>query len=108
MEIQRASSFGFLAVQLGIKPVSRIAYRIEDDGFIVWDLATAMAYRLRQGDPNPQIRSFVIPENVRKILAASDDELTKRLKENWLDVWSDERETIFTELNYRGISTVGL
>jgi hypothetical protein len=108
MEIQRASSFGFLAMQLGIKPVSRITYRIEEDGFIVWDLETATAYRIRQGDPNPQVRSFVIPENIKQIIAASDEELKERLKQSWLAGWSDERETIFTELNYRGISTLGL
>ena len=44
---------GFLAVQLGIKPISRIAYWIEDDGLIVWDLGTRNCLQDQTRRPEP-------------------------------------------------------
>ena len=108
MEIHHAADFGLMAQKLGIKPDSRVAYRFTDYGVVIWDLATGNEYTVRQGDPNPSVRRFQLPLNVKRIIEASDDDLKKRYSASWEDGWSDERETIFTELTYRGISALGL
>jgi hypothetical protein len=51
---------------------------------------------------------FQLPPKIKSIIDATDDGLKKRLSESWKDGWSDERETIFTELTYRDVSVLGL
>ena|SRR5579862_5100246 len=108
MEIQRAANLGVIHQSLGIKPDSRISYQLTDYGFVIWDLATGTEYTIRQGQSKPSVARFELPQNITNIIAASDDDLKQRWIDSWLDGWTDERRTIFTELAYRGISTLGL
>jgi len=97
-----------LAQKLGIKPDARVAYQLTNQGVVIWDLTTGNEYTVAQGDPNPAVGRFTVPQKIKDIIGATDDVLKKRLSESWRDGWSDERETIFTELTYRGISVLGL
>jgi hypothetical protein len=108
MEIHRAAEFGLLTQKLGIKPDVRVAYRLTNTGVVIWDLSSGHEYVVRHGDPNPSAGQFALPQNIKAIIEATDEALKKRLSESWMDGWSDERETIFTELIYRGISVLGL
>jgi len=108
MEIHRAANLGLMQQKLGIDPDARITYRLTEHGVVIWDLATEKQYTVTQGNPNPSVARFQLPQKVKDIVSASDDQLKKRWAESWIDGWSEERETIFTELAYRGISTLGL
>jgi hypothetical protein len=108
MEIQRAANLGLMQQKLGIDSNARITYRLTENGIVILDLATETRYTVTQGDPNPSVVRFQLPQNIKDIISASDDQLKKRWSESWPAGWSDERETIFTELTYRGISALGL
>ena len=108
MEIQLAANLGLIHRQLGIDSNACITYRLTDNGIVIWDLATETRYTVTRGDPNPSVAQFQLLQNIKDITSASDDQLKKRWAESWQEGWSDERETIFTELTYRGINTLGI
>jgi hypothetical protein len=43
-----------------------------------------------------------------KQTTATDEQLKQRWSASKRDGWSDERETIFTELTFRGVNMLGL
>lgn len=108
MEIQRAASLGLLHQKLGIDPNARVAFKLIDTGVVILDLATETAYTVIYGNPEPAITPFQLSQNVKNIVAATDVQLKQRWSESKRDGWSDERETIFTELTYRGVNMLGL
>jgi hypothetical protein len=108
MEIQRAASLGLLHQKLGIDPNARVAFKLIDTGVVILDLATETAYTVIYGNPQPAIIPFQLSQNVKNIVAATDEQLKQRWSESKRDGWSDERETIFTELTYRGVNMLGL
>ncbi len=97
-----------MAQQLSIEPNARISYQMTQTGVVIWDFSTGNKYTITQGDPNAAVSTFEVPQKVKQIIDATDDDLKKRYSASWLDGWSDERETIFTELTYRGINALGL
>jgi hypothetical protein len=108
MEIQRAANLGLIHQKLGIDSDARITYKLTANGVVIWDLATETQYTVTHGDPKPLVAGFQVPQNIKDIISASDDQLKKRWSESRQDGWSGERETIFTELTYRDISMLGL
>jgi hypothetical protein len=108
MEIHPAASLGLMHQKLGIDSKARITYKLTDSGIVIWDLTGGIRYTITQGDPNPSAAQFHIPQNINDIISTSTDQLKKRWAVSWLDGWSDERETIFTELAYRGEDMLGL
>ncbi len=108
MEIQRAANLGLIHQKLGIDSDARITYKLTANGVVIWDLATETQYTVTYGDPNPSVARSQVPQNIKDIISASDDQLKKRWSESRQDGWSGERETIFTELTYRDISMLGL
>jgi hypothetical protein len=108
MQIQRAANLGLVHQELGIDSDARITYELTANGVIIWDLATETQYRLTYGDPKPSAARIQVPQNIKDLISASDDQLKNRWRESRQDGWSDERETIFTELTYRGIRMLGL
>jgi hypothetical protein len=108
MQIHRAVNLGLIQQELGIDPNGRITYRLTANAVVIWDLATETRYTVTQGNPNPSVARFQLPQKIKDSISASDYQLKKRWSESWEDGWSDERETIFTELTYCGISTLGL
>ena len=108
MEIQRATNLGQLHVTLGIAPDSRVAFKMTDAGVIIWDLETETQFIIAFGATSPTAVPFQLSQQIKAIIEAQDDQLKKRWSESWRDGWSEERETIFTELTFRGISVLGL
>jgi hypothetical protein len=108
MEIHRAAEFGLLGQKLGIKPRhSRVTYQMTEHGVVIWDLAEGKKYTVVRGNPNATMVPFDVPSNIQKIIGATDDALKKRYSESWQDGWSEERETLFTELNLPGNQRTG-
>jgi hypothetical protein len=108
MEIHRAVELGQLYRSLGIDRDARVSYRISAGGVVISDIGAATQYTITQGNTRPSVARFEVPGYVVEIISATDDQLKRRWSETWLDGWSDERETIFTELTYRGVSMLGL
>ncbi len=109
MEIHRAVSLGMLHRQLGINPDARISYEPIPGGVAVWDLETETEHTVNM-DKVAKIsssRRALTPE-LQQVINGSDDDLKRRFSESWMAGWSEERETIFTELTFRGISTLDL
>lgn len=107
MEIQRAKHFGQIIRQLGIDPDTRLTYERTATGLMFWDLNSGQAYTVNFGQP-PTVRPFVVPEAVRAIIGMTDEQLKKQWSDSWMDGWSEDRETIFTELTFRGISILDI
>lgn len=108
MEIQRAANLGLMHQKLGIDSDARITLRFTANSVVIWDLATENQYTVTNGNPNPSVARSQVPQNIKNVISASDDQLKKRWSESRQDGWSGERETIFTELTCRGISMLGL
>ena len=97
--------------QLGISPKARILLELtatSPSGAFIWDLNTGNTFRVvRAGSSVSVDRGYTeVPQFVQDIMAASDEDLKNR----WLSNmgWDDVRETIFSELNFRGINILTL
>jgi hypothetical protein len=106
MEIQRASNLGPLHQKLGIAPDARVSYHLTQVGVTVWDIATGTAHTVHANTGTVTTEKFLVPKQVNEIIEATDMELQRRWTENREQAWGDLRQTIFTELNFRGISVV--
>ncbi len=107
MQIQRAASLGLLHQQLGIASNARVSFQITDTGVTVWDLETETRYTVGKGMGNATAIPFTLDQQVKNIIGCTDDELKERFAKTSADGWRGERETIFTELTFRGISVLG-
>jgi hypothetical protein len=106
MEIQQASNLGLLQRTLKIKPDARITMRLTSEGADVWDLSTGNIYRVTPG--NVSVEMHAVPPDVLEIIAASDETLRKHLRDTWQQGWTEERQTMFTELVFRGVDVINL
>jgi len=106
MEIQRAVSLGPLHQKLGIAPDARVCYQLTPDGVTVWDITTGTAHAVHAKTGTVTRDKFLVPKQVKDIIEATNTELLRRWSEDRKQAWGDLRQTIFTELNYRGISIV--
>ncbi len=106
MEIHRAANLGPLYQKLGIVPDARVCYQLTPDGVTVWDIATGTAHAIHAKTGIVTTEKFLVPKQVKEIIEATDTELSRRWSDNREQAWSDMRQTIFTELNFRGISVV--
>jgi hypothetical protein len=106
MEIQRASNLGPLHQKLGISPGGRVCYQLTPDGVTLWDIDTGTAHAIQARTGTVTTEKFLVPKQVKEIIEATDTELLRRWSENRKQAWGDLRQTIFTELNFRGISIV--
>jgi hypothetical protein len=93
--------------KLEIDPNARVAYKLIDTGVVILDLATETAYTVIYGNPQPAVIPFQLSQNIKNIISATDEQLKERWSESKRDGWSDERETVFTELAYRGVNMLG-
>jgi hypothetical protein len=102
MEIHRAQEFGLLAQKLGIAPDARVAYQLTRNGIVLRDLETSTQFTvLESGEVLEE--DFNVPDNLKRIFKASDKDLKKQWDDSWEQGWTDERETMFTELVRRGV-----
>ena len=107
MQYQQAVRLGKLHQQLGLPANTRIQLNITTQGTIgafIWDLETGNTYGVVQGSVIRGIRE--VPQHVKDIIAATDEDLKKR----WLSTegWDEVRETVFSELAFRGIDILKL
>jgi len=94
--------------QLGIPAKARIFFQITTEGTIdafIWDLESGSTYVVVYGNQPIKGRREV-PQHVKRIIAATDEDLKKQ----WLSTmgWDEERETVFSELSFRGFNILKL
>jgi hypothetical protein len=104
MQIQRGVQLGMLHQQLGIDANSRIAFQLIPTGVVIWDFGAAKRFTVDGTVPSVVEQDFVVPDRIKQIFAASDEQLEKRWKDGFLEGWTDEQETIFSELVFRGVN----
>lgn len=107
MQINRGVQLGLLQQQLGIDANARISVQLTQAGAVyIWDFGTGTQFIFDGNLQNVTVTKnhFEVPKRMQEIFNASDTELKKRWDEGWLDGWTDERETIFTELVMRGVN----
>lgn len=106
MKIDRAMSLGLLRQQLGINPDARISFKLVPGGVLVWDLETEIEHTANMGNLSSSRRA--LPPEIRRVINASDEDLRREFSSSFMDGWTEERETMFTELAFRGINALGL
>ncbi len=106
MEIHRAANLGPLHQKLGIAPDARVCYQQTPDGVTVWNITSGTAHAVHAKTGTVTTEKFLVPKQVMEIIEATDTELLRRWSENRKQAWGDLRQTIFTELSFRGISIV--
>jgi hypothetical protein len=90
--------------QLGIDANSRISFQLKQTGVIIWNFDTGTRHTVDGTVPSVTEDHLEVPRRMKDIFSASDEQLKKHWDENWLDGWTDERETIFSELCMRGVN----
>jgi hypothetical protein len=107
VEIQRASNLGPVQQKLGLDPNARICCKVTSIGVTVWDISTGTVYLVDGKTRTVTHIAFTLPTAVKTVIALSDEELKARWSHGWRQGWDDNRQTIFTELIFRGISVFG-
>ena len=107
MQLQRGIQLGALHQQLGIDANARVTVDFGPT-ITIDDVSTGKHFEIVTAVTPIQIvtASFAVPDWVKKILSATDDQLKKRYQET--EGWGDERETVFAELTCRGIRVLSL
>lgn len=102
MQYQEAVRLGMLHQQLGIPANARVYFEITPNGGYFWDVDSGKTYVVAPPNITPGARA--VPPHVKEIIAATDDVL----KQRWVSTmgWDDVRETIFSELAFRGINVL--
>ena len=101
MRIERANILGAFCSQLSIDSDARVVLVPAKNGIRIWDLNAEKEYELGQRGETLASIPRLLPESLRTILTATDDALQERLLSRSLHKWSEERETILSELKYR-------
>jgi hypothetical protein len=104
MQVQRAVQLGMLHKQLGIEESSCVRFQYTQTGVVIWDFTSGAQYTVELNGPSASLAkdTFQVPQRVKEILAATDTDLKKWWEGG--EGWTDERETIFTELCARGVN----
>jgi hypothetical protein len=111
MQYQEAVNLGMLHRQLGIPANARMFFQMVTEGGVgvyIWDLDSGNTYRVTQGHAETYSTTGrrEVPQHVKDIIAAPDD----ALKNQWRSTmgWDEIRETVFSELRFRGIDILEL
>jgi hypothetical protein len=89
---------------MGISPQARVEILPVKDGLKIWDLESENQHILGLSGETLSSVQKPLPRALKALLTESDDSLKERLSDRRLRKWSDERETILSELKYRGIN----
>jgi hypothetical protein len=104
MQYFRGEVLGLFCGELGIHSDSRVAIHRFRHTLRVWDLAGGIEFHLNfqtnilSAEPRPT------PEHCRPLFRQPDSTLLARVADPDLMPWCEERETILSELSYRGIA----
>jgi len=103
MRFERAIILGIFCKQMGISPQARVEILPVKDGLKIWDLEAESQHILGLSGETLNSIQKPLPKTLKTLLEESDNALKERLSDRRLRKWSDERETILSELKYRGI-----
>lgn len=103
MRFERAIILGVFCKQLGIDSDARIEIAPVKEGLRIWDLNSETQHVLGLSGQTLETTDRHVPTNLRALMREPDDSLQERASSRKLGKWSDERETILSELKYRGI-----
>lgn len=104
MRFERAIILGTFCRQMGISPQARVEILPVKDGLKIWDLEGEYQHILGLSGETLSSVQKPLPNALKALLAESDDVLKERVSDRRLRKWSDERETILSEMKYRGIN----
>jgi hypothetical protein len=105
MRIERANILGAFCSQLSINSDARVVLVPAKNGIKIWDLDAEKEHELGQRGETLTSVPRLLPDRLRTILTAPDDALQERLSSSGLRKWSEERETILSELRYRDVKS---
>jgi len=103
MQFFTASRLGRLQQDLGLRGDTRVFLQIMTGGATgayIWDLETGNTFLLIQSQEIVRGQNRV-PDRVKEILTASDEDLIARWRAT--QEWDDDRESLMSELAARGI-----
>lgn len=103
MKFERAILLGAFCKQLGIDANARIALAPAKGGLRIWDLNAEMQHLLGPTGETVESTPRRVPAKLKTILAEPDSALRKRLSKLKQRQWSEEYETVWSELHYRRI-----
>jgi len=106
MQFFKARRLGRLHQELGLRSDARVFLQIMTGGVtgtFLWDLQTGNTYLLLSAQEVIRGKNQV-PDRVRQILTASDEDLKSR----WVSAqeWDDDRESLMSELAARDIAVL--
>lgn len=104
MRYERGEILGLFCGELGIRPNARIAIAPSRNGLRIWDLSTNKEFILNIKGNTLNVRSKVVPEDCAFVFAESDQALLARIADRTLSPWSEDRETIASELRFRDLA----
>ena len=101
MRYDRGEILGLFCGELGIRPSARVIVAPGKGGLRIWDLSAGIEFTLNSRSNALNIRRHAAPLHCVAIFQESDEALLARIANRRLTPWSEERETIFSELRYR-------
>jgi hypothetical protein len=104
MRYLRGEILGLFCGELGIRPSSRVAIAPSRQGLLVWDLSAGVEFNLNLKGNSLRTEPKPAPERCHAIFHQPDFDLLARLTDPSLMPWSEERETLLSELRFRRLT----
>ena len=103
MRYLRGEILGLFLGELGIQPRARIAIIESSRSLLIWDLDAGIQFTLDFKSNALDARQKPAPDPCRDLFVQPDSALLARLADPNLIPWSEERETLVSELRYRNL-----
>jgi len=104
MRYERGEILGLFCGELGIPATARVSIAPLHKGLRVWNLDSGLEFTIKnQGCALSTIKKSV-PGACLHIFSQDDHTLLARIADPNLAPWSEERETILSELGYRNLA----
>jgi hypothetical protein len=104
MRYERGEVLGLFCGELGIHPTSRVVISPTNAGLRVWDLTVGVEFTFNPRGNTLSMQPKTTPESCTSVFNQADHALLARIGDLRLAPWSEERETLSSELHYRNIS----
>lgn len=104
MRYSRGEILGLFCGELGIRPSSRVVITQSRRNLRVWDLNAGIEFNLNLKGNTLAAAEKAAPESFHAIFRQPDRALFLRLTDPNLMPWSEERETLLSELRYRNLA----
>jgi hypothetical protein len=103
MRYLRGEILGLFCGELGIRSSSRVAIAHSRQGILIWDLNSGIEFNVDFKDNTLATEPKPAPDSCFVIFHEPDPALLARLADPNLMPWSEERETLLSELEYRNL-----